>query len=390
MLTRMACACARGRSESHAEGSAVGRRAMVARGRGSSARPRPVELCVSACACCWRGPARPGLRPWWHPRSRRQLPDAVDRDQPAAQRRSGAASANGWATTASSTAWIYTNDVLANVRGGDRTRARSTRASFEGILHGRLRASSPAGRALRLFANAFQIHNTGRIRRDYVGGINTIAAIEAVPTTRLSELWLEQKFVGGAASLRVGQLAADVEFFFSDLSAMFLQSDWPTIAAVNLPSGGRGLSAVDARRAPEGRSDQGRVAAARGAQRRSGRAGTGRRADPQSLRPQLPRPRSGLHHRRGAVPAQSRQGRQPALPRTLEARRLGAISAQFDDQRFANDGIAARRSGGSGVPAQRRGNSGVYAVIDQQLWRPRGGGPDSGISVFSRVSAEPF
>ena len=94
------------------------------------------------------------------------------------------------------------------------------------------------GTAFPFFANFFQIHNTGRIRRDYVGGINTIAAIEAVPATRLSELWLEQKFGNNKASVRIGQLAADFEFFFSELSAMFLQSDWPTIAAANLPSGG--------------------------------------------------------------------------------------------------------------------------------------------------------
>ncbi len=41
---------------------------------------------------------------------------------------------------------------------------------------------------LTFFANVFQIHNTGRLRRDYVGGINTIAAIEGLSTTRLSEL----------------------------------------------------------------------------------------------------------------------------------------------------------------------------------------------------------
>ena len=91
---------------------------------------------------------------------------------------------------------------------------------------------------LIFFANFFQVHNSGRIRRDYVGGINTIAAIEAVPATRLSEIWLEQKLWGGKASVRVGQLAADNEFFYSELSTLFLQSDWPTIAAVNLPSGG--------------------------------------------------------------------------------------------------------------------------------------------------------
>ena len=41
----------------------------------------------------------------------------------------------------------------------------------------------------------------------------TIAAIEASPTTRLSELWLERKF--GPATFRIGQLAADAEFFAS-------------------------------------------------------------------------------------------------------------------------------------------------------------------------------
>ena len=51
-------------------------------------------------------------------------------------------------------------------------------------------------------------------------------------------MWFEQSFAGDKASLKAGQLAADAEFFFSELSTMFLQSDWPTIAAVNLPSGG--------------------------------------------------------------------------------------------------------------------------------------------------------
>ena len=123
----------------------------------------------------------------------------------------------------------YTNDVLSNLRGGNRT-GTIDQGKLQGILT--VDFDKLAGwQGLTLFSNFFQIHSTGRIRRDYVGGINTIAAIEAVPTTRLSELWLEQKFASGKASLRVGQLAADAEFFFSDLSAMFLQSDWPTIAA---------------------------------------------------------------------------------------------------------------------------------------------------------------
>lgn len=130
----------------------------------------------------------------------------------------------------------YTNDLLSNVRGGNRT-GTIDQGKRQGILtvdFGKLAGWT----GLSGFANFFQIHNTGRIRRDYVGGINTIAAIEAQPATRLSEVWIEQKFAGDKASLRIGQLAADAEFFFSELSTMFLQSDWPTIAAVNLPSGG--------------------------------------------------------------------------------------------------------------------------------------------------------
>ena len=91
---------------------------------------------------------------------------------------------------------------------------------------------------LSFFTNGFFIYNTGRIRRDYVGGINTIAAIEAVPTGRLSELWLEQSFWNGGANLRAGELAADTQFLYADLALMFLQTDWPTIIAAALPSGG--------------------------------------------------------------------------------------------------------------------------------------------------------
>ena len=137
---------------------------------------------------------------------------------------------------------------LSNVRGGLRT-GTIDQGKLQGILtvdFGKLAGWN----GLSGFANFFQIHNTGRIRRDYVGGIDTIAAIEAVPATRLSEVWLEQKFANDKASIRVGQLAADAEFFYSELSTMFLQSDWPTIAAESAKRRCR-LPVVDPRRAPE-------------------------------------------------------------------------------------------------------------------------------------------
>src|SRR5215467_14728503 len=141
--------------------------------------------------------------------------------------------------------FIYTNDVLGNLSGGIR-RGTIDQGKLEAQLY--IDLDKLAGwKDWTFYANAFGIYDNGRMRRDYVGGMNTIAAIEATPTVRLSELWLEKWF--GPLSLRFGQLAADAEFFYSDLSQIFLQSDWATITAVNLPSGGPAypLSALGAR-----------------------------------------------------------------------------------------------------------------------------------------------
>ena len=73
---------------------------------------------------------------------------------------------------------IYTNDVLSNLRGGLR-RGTIDQGKLEAILGADLEKAAGL-QGLSFFANVFAIHNTGFIRRDYVGGINTIAEIEAV------------------------------------------------------------------------------------------------------------------------------------------------------------------------------------------------------------------
>ena len=94
--------------------------------------------------------------------------------------------------------------------------------------------------------------------------------------------------------------------FSTAISAqMFLQSDWPTIAAVNLPGGGPAypLSALGARIKYDFRKDASLLLCR--FQRRSGRAVSGRRSRHlQPLRREFPSARSGLHDRRIAVPAQ--------------------------------------------------------------------------------------
>jgi len=279
---------------------------------------------------------------------------------------------------------IYTNDVLSNVAGGTK---RGT------IDQGKLEAQITVDlekladwQGLTFYSNAFQIHNTGRIRRDYVGGLNTIAAIEAVPATRLSELWVEQKLFGDKASLRVGQLAADSEFFFSDLSAMFLQSDWPTIAATNLPSGGPAypLSTPGIRLKLDPNKNISVLLA----------MFNGDPAGPGPGDEQL-RNRYGVNFRVTDPPlligeVQFKYNREPESSGLASTLKLGGWThvGTFNDQRFAIDGLLADPAG-SGMPVRHRGNFGLYGIIDQQLYRPVGAAADAGISVFSRASVSP-
>jgi porin len=278
----------------------------------------------------------------------------------------------------------YTNDALANVQGGNR-RGTIDQGKLEGALTVDLEKAA-GWHGLSFFANGVQIHNTGRIRRDYVGGINTIAAIEAVPAIRLSELWLEQK-LGDKASVRFGQLAADTEFFFSNLSTMFLQSDWATIAAANLPSGGPAypLSTPAVRFKYEPTSNTSLLLA----------VFNGDPAGPGEGDEQL-RNRYGLNFRVndpalviGEAQLRSNTGKQDTgLARSLKVGAWGHFGA-FEDQRFRDNGTLLADPAGSGEAAGHRGNGGIYGVIEQQLYRPVGGDAESGVSIFGRISASP-
>jgi len=280
---------------------------------------------------------------------------------------------------------FYTNDVLSNLSGGIK---RGTIDQGKVELQVTTDLDKVAGlKDLTLYWNAFQIHNTGRIRRDYAGGMNTIAAIEANGTTRLSELWLEQKIFNGQASIRVGQLAADSEFFFSDLSTMFLQSDYATISAVNQPGGGPAypLSTPGARlKFDFGKETSLLFAVFNG--------------DPAGPCPDDPDTcnRYGLNFRVRDpallyAEAQFRKNQEKHDTGLASQLKIGGWShlGQFNDQRYDYNGVLLASPASNGIPAQHRGDFGIYGIIDQQLYRPKGGDASSGISVYSRVSLSP-
>ncbi|SDU07175.1 porin, OprB family [Verrucomicrobium sp. GAS474] len=70
----------------------------------------------------------------------------------------------------------------------------------------------------------------------YLGDIGNTSNIQAYNTVRLQELWFQQTFLEEKLSLRVGEMAADAEFFTTSTGALFLNSTFGafTLLSANL------------------------------------------------------------------------------------------------------------------------------------------------------------
>ncbi len=131
----------------------------------------------------------------------------------------------------------YVADVLGNPVGGVRRGA-----AVEDRLNLRLNLDLErlAGwEGATIHANAYFIHGTG-LSRYYVGNLLPVSVIEALPSSRLYVLWLDQQLFDNTLGLRIGQQAADTEFFVSQTATLFVNSTfgWPAITGLDLPSGG--------------------------------------------------------------------------------------------------------------------------------------------------------
>src|SRR3954471_1710789 len=142
----------------------------------------------------------------------------------------------------------YIGEVLGNAGGG-----LEQGATFEGRLNLAvdLDFDKLAGwKGLTAHANVFAIHGDG-LSRGNLQNFLVVSGIEALPTVRLYEAYLEQKFFHDKWSIRAGQLAADSEFIASKYTDVFTNASlgWPAITSINLPSGGPSppLAAVGAR-----------------------------------------------------------------------------------------------------------------------------------------------
>jgi porin len=281
----------------------------------------------------------------------------------------------------------YIGEVLSNLSGGMK------RGS---IYDGRLEVAVDAdleklagwkGGAIHL--NGYQIHGRG-LSREYVGNLMPVSNIEALPATRLYELWFEQKLFDDRLAVRVGQLGADTEFITSTYAGLFINGTfgWPTITAVNLPSGGPAypLATPGIRLKVEPTPQLAFLLGVFNGDP----AGPGP-GDPQE------RNRHGVNFRVNDPPlvmaeAQFKYNQEKDATGLAGAIKLGAWAhfGRFDDLRFGTDLLSLADPLSNQTPFRHRGDHGAYAVIDQQLYRLPGGEADKGVGAFARVSASPY
>lgn len=284
----------------------------------------------------------------------------------------------------------YIAETLAIARGGiDR------RASY----HGRIELSAdtdlekltglPQLKGASTHFKIFNIQNGGHNAATNAGTIADPSNIDGLATTRLFTAWFQQEFYGGAGSVRIGQLAADDEFFTSDTAGGLINGTfgWGGILAANITNGGPAypLATPGARLALKA-GDQLTWLAAVFSGDPAGRNCT---IDPQ---------RCNLHGTTfsfagGALYMSELQYAAGLAGGTLPGvYKVGVwyATAPYADQRLGVDPatgaiVSLADPAFTPDPFNHRGNWGVYGVIDQTVWK----GGHSAVSFFLRGGVVP-
>jgi porin len=286
-----------------------------------------------------------------------------------------------------------TSEVLGNVTGGTRQGA-----DYDGLTQVSLqldtqRAFGWHGGTFNV--SALQIHGRD-LSTDTLQSLQTASGIEADRSTRLWELWYQQKFLDeDRLDLKVGQQSLDQEFMVSQNASVFVNTmfGWPMLPSADLPGGGPAypLSALGVRLRAKPTDSLTFLAGVFNGSPVSSTTG-----DPQLRNP------SGtsfpLHG--GPLAIAEVQYAYPSLGTLVTAdqgeplARLYKLgfwydSERFDDLRYDTAGLSLANPASSGAPLSHSGNFAIYAVADQMIWRSFDD-PDRNVNVFVRAMGTPL
>ena len=286
----------------------------------------------------------------------------------------------------------YTAEALRTLSGGAKQGT-----AFEGLVDISVDTDLEklvGWRGATTHIRVFQIHNAGgENAADYAGAISDPSNIDALATTRLFTAWFQQEF-GTVGSIRIGQLAADDDFFISDTAGGLINGTfgWGNNFAANLPSGGPGypLATPGVRGQISVSENLSFLAAVFSGDPAGSRC---YRDDPEAD-PQACNDRGTTFSFNGGAlwfgEAQYLVNQGDDAPGLAAAYKVGAWyhTGRFADQRFGLDAAGLRVS--LADPAvdgdhMHDGNWGIYGVADQMIWR----GDASSVSFFLRGGVSP-
>src|SRR3984957_12652212 len=131
-----------------------------------------------------------------------------------------------------------TSEVLGNVTGG-----QNRGADYDGLTQMVLQLDTR--RAFGWYGGTFnisalQIHGRD-LSTDNLQSLQTASGIEADRSTRLWELWYQQKFLDeDRLDVKIGQQSLDQEFMVSQNALYFVNTmfGWPMVPSADMPGGG--------------------------------------------------------------------------------------------------------------------------------------------------------
>jgi porin len=237
-------------------------------------------------------------------------------------------------------------------------------------------------KGLCFHTNGYQIHGQS-ITGDNIGALMPVTSLEALPATRLFELWLEQHMFNDKLSVKVGQLAADEEFILSEGGGFFINGTWgwPSITAADLPGGGPAYPlATPGVRVAITPNDA--TALLIGVY--NGNPAGDCDGDPQVCN------KNGLDFNLDEPPLLMIEGAYTYNPDGLRGIiKIGGWNHfdTFEDQFVDIGGNLIAETGQPGRPIDN--NWGLYGIVDQLIWRVPGSEDPTGVGVFARFIGAP-
>ncbi len=286
-----------------------------------------------------------------------------------------------------------TSEVLGNVTGGTRRGA-----DYDGLTTAILQLDTQ--RAFGWYGGTFnvsalQIHGRN-LSADDLSTLQTASGIEGDRSTRLWEMWYQQKLLDeDRLDIKVGQQSLDQEFMVSQNALYFVNTmfGWPMLPSADLPGGGPAypLSALGVR------------IRARPIDAITVLAGVfnGSPVHTNGGDPQLANP-SGTSFplNGGQLFIAEIQYAYPSIGAMVSAdepeqlARLYKLGVWYDTERFAdqrldNIGLSLANPASNGTPRTHRGDFAVYAVADQMIWRSARDA-DRNVNLFIRAMGTPL